>query len=1287
MKKITDFIINKRYFILFLFIILTIISSIISSKVKINHDIAEYLPDTSETRIGMDIMEEEFSGTETSTLNLMFENLSDDEKLNIKGELEAINGVESVDYDNTEKYNKDIYTLYVITVDDESDSQVAADVYKDITEKYKDDTIYTSGNISESNKSVLPFGIIVLAVASALVILIIMCESYVEPFLFLTSILMAVVLNKGTNIIFSNVSYITDSIASILQMALSMDYSIMLMNRYDQEREFEKDNVKAMKNALYKAFQAISSSSVTTIVGLLALVFMSFKIGKDLGFVLAKGVLFSLVCIFFVLPSLILMFDKWIRKTKKKSPIIKLDKLGKFSYKMRYISIPLFLIVFITSFMLKGNLGIDYTDSQTDKISDIFTENNQIAIVYKNEDEQKIAKYLKELEKEEKIDEVLGYGNTINEKLAYSELNEKLNDLGSDVNIEDYLLKILYYDYYNKDKSEKMTFNDFINFIETEAYNNEKTNEKIDDKTKKDITRLKNFVTVSSIERKRTADDIGSILEIDEDKINDIFIYYLSKNGDIQISLNEFIYFMNNDVLTNEKYASRIDNSSRKQLETLSTFTDKQMIQKKMTSDQMAKVFGIDSNTMNELYQYYILVNDIDTEMTISEFSNFVIDEVLTDKNYASSFNKEQVENIKLLATFSNEELIQQEMTSKKLSELFGIDEEKVKQILLLKYIDEENTSQYTISELVTNITYIKTNTHYLDDMDTSMMENLITAYPEMLDNPAEFTASQISMLLGIDKAKINQIYQLIDYMTGNTEQWKATPNEFVGIIIENKDLEEIKAGIDDATMLQLQLLSSIMTSTINEESYTYQELSKMIGIDSSTLKSIYMLSVAKQDQTKLTPIEFVDFVLEHKNDSMLSGKISSSMIENLNLLKSVMNGVVNGKEYSEGELALLLGINEEDMELLYGLYNFEYISTNPTISLENFINFLLDDVINNSEYSSNFSEDQTVKLKTVNGIMKDTRNDTKYTADEIFVIVSQLSDDVEKNTIEILYTYYGSDKLYNDDWKMTVEEFVNFLNDDILQDERFIDFIEDDMKNDIIEAKTTIQDARELLIGDNYSRVVLNTTLAQETDETFNFIQNTHNMLSEDLDEFYIIGDSPMAYEISNTFDGELNLITIITMVAIFIVVAVTFKSIIIPIILVLTIQTAVYLTMGILSIVGENVYFIAILIVQSILMGATIDYAILYTSYYLENRKTKGIKEAVIDSYNESIHTILTSSSILIIVTLIIANFASAIAAKICKTISEGTLCSTILILVLLPAVLACCDKLIVKNNKRNK
>ena len=372
MKKFTDFIINKRHIILVLFIILSIISVILSQKVNINYEIAEYLPSTSETRIGMDIMEEKFKEIKSSSLNVMFEDLQEEKKTEIYDKLTQIEGVDSVDYDNTENYNKDNYTLFIINVADTEDSKAASDVYSEIEEQFKDYKIYTSGSIAEKNKPVLPIWIVVLAVGCALIILTIMSESYVEPILFLITILMAVLLNKGSNVIFSSVSNITDSISAILQMALSMDYSIMLMDRYRQEKQKEPDKVKAMKSALYNAFTAISSSSVTTIVGLLALVFMSFTIGRDLGFVLAKGVLFSLICIFFVLPSLILMCDKLIAKTKKRSPNIKLNKVGKVSYKLRYVAIVLFLVAFVGSYLLKGNLGILYTDSQSDKISDVF---------------------------------------------------------------------------------------------------------------------------------------------------------------------------------------------------------------------------------------------------------------------------------------------------------------------------------------------------------------------------------------------------------------------------------------------------------------------------------------------------------------------------------------------------------------------------------------------------------------------------------------------------------------------------------------------------------------------------------------------------------------------------------------------------------------------------------------------------------------------------------------------------------------------------------------------------
>ena len=1103
MKKITDFIIDKRHIILVLFIIFTIFSAFLSKNVKINYDIAKYLPPTSDTRIGMDIMEKEFSSVETSNLNVMFEDLTSEEKLSIKQELTSISGVKQVNYDETENYNKNKYTLYVIEVEGKSDSTIASNVYDTIKEKYKNKTLYTSGAISETNKNVLPIWIIALAVFCALIILLIMCESFVEPFLFLITILMAVVLNKGTNIIFNNVSHITNSIVAILQMALSMDYSIMLMNRYDQEKKQEKDKVKAMKNALHKAFLSISSSSITTIVGLLALVFMSFKIGKDLGIILAKGVLFSLICIFFVLPSLILMFDKWIIKTKKKSLHLKLDKIGKISYKFRFISLPIFIIVFLCSFMLKGNLAIDYTDRQSDKISQVFKENNEIVILYKNDEEEKIAEYQHQLENKHKIEEVLGYSNTINEKITYDNLNNKLTDLKANISIEDYLLKIIYYDFYNRENKNQITLNDFLSFIEQEAYNNAKINEKIDNNTKKDITRLENFATEKMINKKRTSSELANILGFDKSKIEDILIYYYSNNKQ-QLSLKEFIDFINNEVLTNEKYSSKIDNNSKAKLNILTKFVNEKEIQKEMTVTEMTNFLEIDKNIIDELYKYYILSNDIDLEITISEFSNFVFDNILNDNNYKNDFEEE----IKLLKTFSNINIINKQMNSKELSNLFSIDKEKIDMLLLLKNIKEKNTNNYTI-----------------------------------------------------------------------------TPKEFIEFILNNTDDENIKNNIDDTAIKKLKLLQTIMTSSINNETFTYQEISYIINMDINTTKQIYTLYLTNKNEITLSPKEFIDFILNHQNDTMLINSISTDTIKNLNLINLIMTSTLNNKKYDSNSLSSLLGIDKENLDLIYGLYTFINLKENETVTLKEFIEFILDNVITNPEYASNFDNEKITKLNTVNTIIENSLNNKKYTSDEMFEITSKLSNDIKNDTIKILYIYYGSSRQYEQTWQMTIEQFVNYLDDNIITNSCFADFIEDDMKENIKEAKAKIKDAKKLLVSENYSRIVLNTKLDLEGIETFNTIENIKNTLEKELDEFYVIGDSPMANEMSKTFDSELNLITIITMILIFIVVTITFKSIIIPLILVLTIQCAVYLTMGILSITGENVYFIALLIVQSIL------------------------------------------------------------------------------------------------------
>lgn len=1276
MRKVTDFIIEKRNYVLTIFIILSVVCLYLSTKVHINYDLTEYLPSTSETRIGMDIMNSEFPELDTSALNVMFKDLNTEDKNKIKDDLENIEGVSSVTYDDSDKYNKDEYTLYEITVDGADDSKNAANVYKSVKDNYKDYEVYTSGEVATRNAPVLNVAVIALAIFCAMIILIIMCDSYVEPFLFLFVIGLAVFLNKGTNIIFSSVSNITTSICAILQMALSMDYSIMLMNRYTQEKEHTKNKEEAMKNALYHSFGSISSSSVTTIVGLLALVFMSFTIGRDLGIVLAKGVIFSLISIFLALPALILMFDGLIEKTQKKHFSMKLDWLGNFSFGIRHMAILLFIIIFALSYFLKGNLQYEFTSNEQDDIAKVFKENNQIALIYPSNEEDYVGAYCRSLEGTEKIDQILCYGNTINEPLKYDELKKKFSDLGQDVDIDDYVLKLIYFNYYNKQETT-MTFNDLVTFIENKVYPNANLSKEITPEIKENINKLKKFTSIDALNKKRTSREIASILGVSKDQVDQLFILYNATNPNTKITLPELANFINNYVLKNDTYKAYISEDQKALLKEAKPFLSKNNIATKKNSSEIANMFELSKDDVDKLFMYYESLQDINEKLTINEFVNFTLDKVYTNPEYQALFTDNTVASLKLLKVLSNKEIINTKMDIDGLAKIFDLSKDDINSILDLKNVTINGYTPAEIKELLTKYKDIIEEKTGLD------VDELLAKLEEALKN-AEITDEEvvtlkkIASIFGIPEEKIDEVIGLI-----KNKEIYLTPYEFVNLILENKDNAILSKILDEKTLETLNLAKNIMESTNNGTKYNYCDMAKLIGTEEAMVKQIYTLYHIMNTNTMITPMEFAKFLLNHQNDEVLQGSLDNNSLSKLTLINTVMDSVYNNTKYSYYDMANLINVSKDDLKLLYSLYEVQN-GKKVTLSLDTFVNYLLNNVVNDSKYAPMFTDDMKSQLNTVRAIMESVKKNTRFNLTEMLALINPLADNIDKNTMDLLFIYYGSVNNYNEDWTLTVEEFVRYINDDILTDSRFDDFIDNKMRAKVSDAKTTIGDAKELLIGKDYNRAIFNTTLEAEGEETYNFITAIKDHMNGK--NAYVIGDSPMALEMSKSFDGEMNLITVLTMIFIFVVVAFTFKSILIPIILVFLIQCAVYITMDTLTFAGGSVYFIALLIVQSILMGATIDYAILYTSYYLESRRTMDIKEALINSYNKSIHTILTSASILIIVTLIVGKFASHIAAMICKTISIGTLCSMLLMLIILPSMLACADKLIIKNKKVN-
>jgi predicted RND superfamily exporter protein len=364
--KVGKWIAKHRILILILAVILLIPSIIGYKSTKTNYDLLTYLPESLDTMKGQDIIVDEYGMGAFSMVVVENKSLKDVAKL--EQDIEAVPHVKDVLwYDDVADLNLPVdmipenlrkkffngdATMMLVLLDDTSSADTTLEADKQIR-SIMDEDCYINGIASVMNDlkdltdEELPV-YVGIAVLMSLIAMLLLTDSFVVPFLFLIDIAFAVVYNMGTNVIFGSISYITKSIAAVLQLAVTMDYSIFLLGSYRENKlRFPNDNNRAMGHAISNTFKSIFGSSVTTIAGFIALCFMTFTLGLDLGLVMAKGVLFGVLSCITILPSLILIFDKPIEKTKHKPLLRNLDKASDFITKHYKLWLVLFCIILV----------------------------------------------------------------------------------------------------------------------------------------------------------------------------------------------------------------------------------------------------------------------------------------------------------------------------------------------------------------------------------------------------------------------------------------------------------------------------------------------------------------------------------------------------------------------------------------------------------------------------------------------------------------------------------------------------------------------------------------------------------------------------------------------------------------------------------------------------------------------------------------------------------------------------------------------------------------------------
>ncbi len=418
------FIVDKRNLIFLLYIFALIFCMFSSSWVQVENDITKYLPEDTVTRRGLAVMDREF--VTFATADIMISNVSYDRAEKLCDDIEEIKGVGSVKFDNTNKHFTGSSALLSVSFDDVEESEETKKAMDEIKELLKDYDSYISSSVGVSQDEALENDMRVIIVIVAVIILAVLLftsKAYAEVIPLILTFLAAALLNKGTNFMLGKISFISNSVAIVLQLALAIDYAIILCHRFSEEREHLEAR-EAIITALSKAIVEISSSSLTTISGLLALFTMQFMIGRDLGMVLVKAIFLSLLSVFTLMPGLLLLMSGWIDKTKHKNLVPKINLVGKFDIKTKKTMPVIFLVLMVVGFFLSNmcpycygfnNLSTprkDETQITRDKIASTFKKTSLVAIVvpsgnYKNE-----GAILNELEKYPEVDSTLGLSNT-----------------------------------------------------------------------------------------------------------------------------------------------------------------------------------------------------------------------------------------------------------------------------------------------------------------------------------------------------------------------------------------------------------------------------------------------------------------------------------------------------------------------------------------------------------------------------------------------------------------------------------------------------------------------------------------------------------------------------------------------------------------------------------------------------------------------------------------------------------------------------------------------------------
>ena len=424
MHRLSETIVDKRAIIFIVVILACLLSVYTITLTEVENDLTAFLPDGSDSKEAVDVMNQEF--TIYGMAQVMVANVTLDEAYDILEKMQDIKGVAIIEFAEDEAHYNNASACYSLTFDYAQTDDRCTEALNQIKSELSGYDLYISSDIGNPMGAILDNEIALIFLVSGILILLILVltsKSLIEVPVILITFLAAMIINMGTNFIFGKISFVSNSVTSLLQLALSLDYAVILLNRFREERtrlSLREATVAALNHSIPEVF----GSSLTTIGGMIAMMFMQFKLGPDMAICLVKAILFAMLSVFIFMPGLLMVFGNLIIKTEHRSLVPKVPFIGKFAYRSRKIVTPIFIVVIIAAMLISSAcpFAYGYTSLESNKLNEqslakkMITENfgstNMVALIVPTGDYEKEAELLAELESFDEVDSTMGLANT-----------------------------------------------------------------------------------------------------------------------------------------------------------------------------------------------------------------------------------------------------------------------------------------------------------------------------------------------------------------------------------------------------------------------------------------------------------------------------------------------------------------------------------------------------------------------------------------------------------------------------------------------------------------------------------------------------------------------------------------------------------------------------------------------------------------------------------------------------------------------------------------------------------